>query len=135
MRGLGFNRNVIYNDSTFYKVEDEVQELEDKTKQVVINMVKTELTSDNEGETIETRVMRIMEDKTPIADVAPIIYTEAKDGVNPMYDVRADKFDLALNELSGVHKSNAEAYAMSISKQLSEGAGQGQAGEGDASEA
>lgn len=135
MRGLGFNRNVRFNETTFYKVEEKIEQLEDKSEQIVINMVKTELTSDNEGETIETRVMRIMEDKTPIADVAPIIYTEAKDGVNPIYDVRADKFDLALDELSGVHKSNAEAYAMSISKQLSEGAGQSQAPEGDASEA
>lgn len=48
-----------------------------------------------EGENIETKVRRLTEDKSPINDGAPIIYTERKDGVLPAYDIRADRFEIA----------------------------------------
>ena len=41
-----------------------------------------------EGETIETKVNRIVNNGEPIKDGAPIIYTERKDGVLPEYDIR-----------------------------------------------
>ena len=37
-----------------------------------------------EGEYIEEKVRRITENGEPIEDGAPIIYTERKDGVNPV---------------------------------------------------
>lgn len=49
-----------------------------------------------QGETIETKVERIMVNNEPIDDGAPIIYTERKYGVQPEYDIRTDRFDLAL---------------------------------------
>ena len=47
-----------------------------------------------EGETIEAKVRRIMNNNEPISDQAPLIYTERKDGINPDYDIRSDRFDL-----------------------------------------
>ena len=38
-----------------------------------------------EGEFIEEKVARVVENKEPIEDGAPIIYTERKDGVIPAY--------------------------------------------------
>ena len=50
-----------------------------------------------EGETIETKVARITQNKEPITDSAPIIFTEKKDGVLPAYNIRTDRFDLAID--------------------------------------
>lgn len=121
-RSLGY-RIPEMKASQFYKVEEseEVNELKEKT--VVIEIIPTDLKAVDEGETIETRVIRILNDKTPIEDTAPILYTDAKNGVNKNYDVRTDIFEEAIDELSDVHRSQAEKYQQSISKTLSEGGG------------
>ena len=36
-----------------------------------------------EGETIETKINRIVNNKEPIKDGAPLIYTERKEGIRP----------------------------------------------------
>ena len=41
-----------------------------------------------DGELIEEKVKRLTQEKTPVDDSAPIIYTERKDGVLPAYDIR-----------------------------------------------
>lgn len=48
-----------------------------------------------EGELIEKKVRRLTQEKSPINDGAPIIYTERKDGVLPAYDIRTDRWDIA----------------------------------------
>ena len=40
-----------------------------------------------EGEPIEEKVAKLIENNEPITDGAPIIYTEKKDGVLPQYDI------------------------------------------------
>jgi len=57
------------------------------------------------GETIEQKVNRIVNNKEPIKDQAPLNYTERKDGINPDYDVRADKWERALETMDAVNKS------------------------------
>lgn len=64
-----------------------------------------------EGESIEEKVARIVQTKEPITDTAPIIYTEKKDGVLPAYNIRTDRFDLAIDafdkiEMERVAKKN-----------------------------
>lgn len=46
-----------------------------------------------EGERIETKVQRMVENKEPITDSAPPIYTERSEGVNPLTDIRTDKWE------------------------------------------
>jgi len=50
-----------------------------------------------EGETIEKKLNRIVNNKEPIKDGAPITYTDRKDGVIPGYNIRTDRFDEALD--------------------------------------
>lgn len=56
-----------------------------------------------EGETIETKVNRIVNNGEPIKDGAPIIYTERKDGVLPEYDIRTDRWDIAIEAMDKVN--------------------------------
>lgn len=69
---------------------------------------KTRITHNNsyEGETIEQKINRIVNNKEPIKDGAPIIYTERKDGVKPEYDIRTDRFEIAVEAMSAVDKSH-----------------------------
>lgn len=55
-----------------------------------------------EGEPIEKKIRRIVENKEPITDGAPIVYTEKKDGVLPQYDIRTDKWAIALDAMDKV---------------------------------
>ena len=41
--------------------------------------------SNSEGETIENKIERILNNKEPITDGAPLIYMERKDGIKPEY--------------------------------------------------
>lgn len=52
-----------------------------------------------EGETIEQKIRRIVENNEPISDTSPLIYTERKDGVLPAYDIRTDRFDIAIEAM------------------------------------
>lgn len=58
-----------------------------------------------EGEFIEEKVARVVENREPIEDGAPIIYTERKDGVLPAYNIRTDKWDIALTAMDQVNKN------------------------------
>lgn len=58
-----------------------------------------------EGETIEKKVERILENKEPITDGAPEIYTERKDGVLPGYNIRTDRWEIANDAMHRVNKS------------------------------
>lgn len=49
------------------------------------------------GETIEQKVRRVTKGGEPIEDGAEKIYTERKDGVRPEYDIRTDRFELAID--------------------------------------
>lgn len=57
-----------------------------------------------EGESIETKCRRIIEEKAPITDGAPIIYTPKEQGVLPAYDIRTDRWDMAIMAMDAVNK-------------------------------
>ena len=58
-----------------------------------------------QGESIEQKINRIVNNKEPIKDGAPIIYTERKDGVKPEYDIRTDRFEIAIDAMDAVSKT------------------------------
>lgn len=66
------------------------------------NITSVEIT---EGETIETKVRRIVEEKEPISDTAPIIYTKRENGVIAGFNIRTDRFDVALSAMDKVNKA------------------------------
>lgn len=70
-----------------------------------------------EGESIETKCSRISETGEPITDGAPLIYTEKKDGVQPQFDIRTDKWELAQSAMQKVTKAKiAKGQAMEKEK-------------------
>lgn len=75
--------------------------------------VKTSLSVNTsyKGERIEEKIERIVNNKEPISDGAPIIYTERKDGVLPEYDIRTDRFEVAveaMDKVTGSHQAKRE---------------------------
>lgn len=69
--------------------------------------IKSSLRINNsvEGETIEMKIRRITDNKEPIKDGSPLVYTERKDGVLPAYDIRTDRFEIAIDAMDKVSKS------------------------------
>lgn len=59
-----------------------------------------------EGESIELKIERLIENNEPISDSAPIIYTERDEGVLPQYDVRTDRFELAIDAMDSVSRAH-----------------------------
>lgn len=49
-----------------------------------------------EGETIEVKMERMMQQGADINDVTEQIFTERKDGVLPETDIRADRWEVAI---------------------------------------
>lgn len=66
------------------------------------------------GETIEMKVKRIVTNKEPIKDGAPIVYTERKDGVKPEYDIRTDRMEIAVDKMDFVARANENKRMESI---------------------
>lgn len=70
-----------------------------------------------EADGLVVKLRKIMENNEPIDEVAPIIYTDKKNGVMKEYDIRTDRFDVALEamglirseELAKIAKSEAAA--------------------------
>lgn len=58
-----------------------------------------------EGERIEQKIERIVNNKEPITDGAPIIFTERKNGVEPQYDIRTDRWEIAIDAMDKVSKT------------------------------
>lgn len=63
-----------------------------------------------EAESIEEKVRRIVEEDEPIEDGAPIIYTELKDGVRPEFNIRTDKWQIAIDAMDKVSNYEASKY-------------------------
>lgn len=58
-----------------------------------------------EGETIEAKIRRIVNNNEPISDGAPLIYTDRKSGVQPEYNIRTDRFEVAVEGMDKVAKA------------------------------
>lgn len=58
-----------------------------------------------EGETIEKKVKRMIENKEPIKDGSPLIFTERKDGVMAAYNIRTDRWEIAADAMDKITAS------------------------------
>ena len=61
-----------------------------------------------EGESLELKIDRMTQNNEPIGDSAPLIYTARKDGVIAAYDIRTDKWDIALDAMEKVNKTRGK---------------------------
>lgn len=68
-----------------------------------------------EGETIEMKMNRIINNKEPITEPGVITtYTDRKDGVKPELNIRTDRWELAIDAMD---KVNADKLAKRIERQ------------------
>lgn len=58
-----------------------------------------------EGEPIEHKVERILNQGETIKDGAPVIFTEKKEGVISAYNIRTDRWEIATDAMDAVHRS------------------------------
>lgn len=58
-----------------------------------------------EGSTLEQKIERIINNKETITDGAPIIFTEKSEGVNAAYNIRTDRWEIALDGIDKIEKS------------------------------
>lgn len=77
-------------------------------KNLFISKNNTSLDINNsiEGEYIEAKMRRIVNNNEPITDGAPLIYTDRKDGIKAEFDIRTDRFEIAQNAMDYVSKTN-----------------------------
>lgn len=73
-----------------------------------------------EGESIENKCARIIENNEPISDGAPLTYTKRADGVKPEYNIRTDKWDIAIETMDKVSQAKKSKIKENMSKGLSE---------------
>ena len=59
-----------------------------------------------EGETLEEKIMRIVENNEPISDGAPIVYTDRRDGVLAAYNIRTDRWEVAIDAMDKISATN-----------------------------
>ena len=77
-----------------------------KTKKVESTLGRLQSVEVTEGEAIETKVARITQNKEPITDGAPIIYTNREDGVLAAYNIRTDRWEIAQQAMEAVNQAN-----------------------------
>lgn len=56
--------------------------------------------------TLEYKIERMMNNGEPIGDGASLQYTERKDGVHPLMDIRTDRFEIAVDARDKTAKSH-----------------------------
>lgn len=60
-----------------------------------------------EGETLEQKIERIVNNKEPVKDGAPLIYTERSEGVNAAHNIKTDRWEIAVEAMDKVAQSKA----------------------------
>lgn len=90
-------------------------------RKIKYGKTKLSINESSQGETIEQKIERIVNNKEPITDGAPITFTERKDGVLPEYNIRTDRFEIAVDAMSATTRSaaakrDAKAAEMKIVK-------------------
>ena len=68
-----------------------------------------------EAEPREVKLRKIINGETSNMEdgVFPTIYTEKKDGVQPEYDIRTDRFEVAIDAMDKINQSAANQVAKS----------------------
>lgn len=82
------------------------------------SILRTEIKS---GETIEQKVTRMKDNGEDANEVSTkLIYTDYKDGVNPLYDIRTDKWEIAQAQKDAVARNTAAKVKGAMEEKSSE---------------
>ena len=75
-------------------------------KQNMLRPTRLEINKQTEGQRLEDKIARMINNGEPLKTMGTqLIYQERKEGVNPAYDMRAEKMDLALDAMNKVQES------------------------------
>ena len=66
------------------------------------------------GQSLEEKVYQAVNSKAPIEAVAPMVYTERKDGVLPETNIRTDRFEIAQEAMTTIANGVREKRAKRI---------------------
>lgn len=66
------------------------------------------------GYTIEQKIERMLNNNEPLSEGAQIVYTERKDGVNPAFDIRTDRWEHAVEARDKIAKSKLATREQAI---------------------
>lgn len=94
-------------------------------RKIARSFVRSELKNEKvyEGERIEEKVFRILNNGEAITDGAPQIYTERSEGVLPAYNIRTDRMEVAQDAMDKVSKDRiAKREAKVLKMDANEGA-------------
>ena len=70
-----------------------------------------------DGISIEEKIRVALQDNTPIDGGSPLIYTKRADGVRPEYDIRTDRFDIAIEQADKLANAKLLARQKVIDKE------------------
>lgn len=68
------------------------------------------------AESLEQEMRVATAGNAPIEMISPQLYTERKDGVLAQYDIRTDRFEVAMNAMDAVSRSHTAKREQRISK-------------------
>lgn len=72
------------------------------------------------GETIEKKIFRVTSMNEPIEETSPVIYTPRNEGVGPEYNIRTDRFDIAVQAMDKFSKSNTAKREINFQERMKE---------------
>lgn len=55
-----------------------------------------------EGETLEVKIQRLVSNKEPLTEGVDLVYTERKEGVQAAYDIRTDRWEVAVEAMDKI---------------------------------
>lgn len=74
-----------------------------KTKMSELRIIRN---TSEKGEPLEAKIRRMLQNKEPVGDTTPLIYSEREDGVQPDYNPRTDKWEYAVDATTKLDASN-----------------------------
>lgn len=81
-----------------------------KIKKIRINSFPERKEEDTIGEELIIKIKRILDENEPLTDGAPLIYTPKEKGVIPEYNIRTDKWQIAMGAMDRVSEYKLSEY-------------------------
>ena len=85
-----------------------------KFRKIKSNNEYLKTTKSFEGQSLEEKVFNAVNSKAPIEAVAPMVYTERKDGILPETNIRTDKWEVAQEAMTVISQGIQERRAKRI---------------------
>lgn len=83
-------------------------------KKIRTNSFPKRTDEDTMGEELITKIRRILDENEPLSDGAPLIYTPKEKGVVPEYNIRTDKWEIAMGAMDRVSEYKISEYMKKV---------------------